>query len=86
MSQALLARPTEEVAEFFAHAPSVEDIAAFQLSDGTIARVRELLHKNAGGMLSREESEELDQLALLDRIVILIRSRLPRSETQPAPA
>ncbi len=86
MSQASLARPTEEVAEFFAHAPSVEEIAAFRLSDRTIARVRELLHKNAGGMLSPEESEELDQLVLLDRIVMLIRSRLPRPETQPASA
>jgi len=86
MSQISLARPTEEVADFFAHAPSVEDIAAFRLSDTAIARVRELLHKNADGMLSREESEELDQLVLLDRIVMLIRSRLPRPETQPASA
>jgi hypothetical protein len=41
------------------------------------ARVRELLEKNAAGTLTREESAELDQLVLLDRIVMLIRSRLP---------
>lgn len=77
MSQASLMRPTEEIAEFFAHAPSVEEIATFRLSDTTISRVRELLDKNAAGILSRDESDELDQLVLLDRIVMLIRSRLP---------
>jgi len=76
MSQAA-PRPTEEIADFFARAPSVEEIAAFRLSDETITRVRALLDKNAAGTLSGEESEELDQLVLLDRIVMLIRSRLP---------
>jgi hypothetical protein len=83
MSQASLVRPTEEIAAFFARAPSVEEIAAFQLSETTIARVRALLDKNAAGTLSRDESEELDQLMLLDRIVMLIRSRLPRPGMQP---
>jgi hypothetical protein len=82
MSQASMLRPTEEIAEFFARAPSVEEIAAFRLSDATIARVRELLDKNAAGTLSRDESDELHELVLLDRIVMLIRSRLPRSGSQ----
>jgi hypothetical protein len=82
MSQASMLRPTEEIAEFFARAPSVEEIAAFRLSDAIIARVRELLDKNAAGTLSRDESDELDELVLLDRIVMLIRSRLPRSGSQ----
>ncbi len=86
MSQASLVRPTEEIAAFFARAPSVEEIAAFQLSETTIARVRALLDKNAAGTLSRDESEELDQLMLLDRIVMLIRSRLPRPGMQPETA
>jgi hypothetical protein len=77
MSQPSLLRPTEEIAEFFARGPLVEEIAAFRLSESTIARVRELLEKNAAGTLTREEGEELDQLVLLDRIVMLIRSRLP---------
>lgn len=86
MSQASLLRPTEEIADFFAHAPSVEEIATFRLSDATLARVRALLAKNAAGTLSRDESEELDQLVLLDRIVTLIRSRLPRSAIQETPS
>ena len=62
---------------FLCSRPSTEEIAAFRLSDATVERVRNLLAKNAAGTLSREESEELDQLVLLDRIVMLIRSRLP---------
>lgn len=77
MSQTSLLRPVEEIADFFAHSPSAEEIAAFRLSQPAIERVRDLLAKNAAGTLSREESEELDQLVLLDRIVMLIRSRLP---------
>ena len=86
MSQPSLLRPVEEIAEFFARSPSAEEIAAFRLSEPTIARVRELLGKNAAGTLTREESEELDQLVLLDRIVMLIRSRLPPPETPHGPA
>ena len=78
LNQTALLRPTEEIAEFFAGAPSSEEIATFRLSDATIARVRVLLDKNAAGTLNSEESEELDQLVLLDRIVMLIRSRLPQ--------
>jgi hypothetical protein len=77
MARPSLLRPTEEVAEFFARSPSPEEIAAFRLSDTTVERVRALLGKNSDGTLTREETEELDQLVLLDRIVMLIRSRLP---------
>jgi hypothetical protein len=80
MASPSLLRPTEEVAEFFARSPSAKDIASFRLSEATLARVRGLLDKNADGTLTREESEELDQLVLLDRIVMLIRSRLPPPE------
>lgn len=85
MSYPSLLSPTEEIAEFFARGPSPEEIATFRLSDSTLARVRDLLEKNAAGSLSREENEELDQLVLLDRIVMLIRSRLPRPEEHAAP-
>jgi hypothetical protein len=78
MTQPVSQRPIEEIADFFARGPSVEEIAAFRLSDATTSRVRELLDKNSDGSLSPDENEELDQLVLLDRIVTLIRSRLPR--------
>ena len=86
MSQASLTHPVEEIADFFARAPSTEEIAAFRLSEATVERVRDLLVKNAAGTLSRGESEELDQLALLVRIVMLIRSRVPPPGTRAAAA
>lgn len=78
MSRASLLRPTEQIVEFFARGPSPREIAAFRLSDETLAYIRELLHKNSGGTLTAEESQELDELVLLDRIVNLIRSRVPQ--------
>jgi len=80
MSQASLLRPMEEVAEFFARGPSPGEIAAFRLSHETIALIRELLYKNSAGTLTPEESQELDELVMLDRMVNLIRSRVPTSE------
>jgi hypothetical protein len=40
--------------------------------------IREPLDNNAAVALSPEETEELDELAVLDRLVTLIRARLPR--------
>jgi hypothetical protein len=76
MSQASALRPTEEVADFFARGPTVDEIAAFRLSDASRERLRELLYKNSAGTLSAGESAELDEMATLDRIIILIRSRI----------
>ena len=67
MSQASMVRPTDLVAEFLARGPSREEIAAFQLPDATSAYIRELLYKNSAGTLTPEESQELDELVLLDR-------------------
>lgn len=83
MSQSTVRSPTEEVANFFARGPSPEEIAAFHLSDAAVARARELLEKNTAETITQEETDELDQLVLLDRIVMLIRSRLPRTGAQP---
>jgi hypothetical protein len=82
MSQASALRPTEEVADFFARGPTVDEIAAFRLSDTSRERLRELLYKNSAGTLSAGESaeldemDEMDEMATLDRIIILIRSRI----------
>ena len=76
MDQASVVRPTEEVANFFASGPTVGEIAAFRLSDAARERMRELLYKNSAGTLTAAEAEELDEMALLDRIVTLIRSRI----------
>jgi hypothetical protein len=86
MSQASVQSPTEQVAEFFARSPSPEEIAAFHLSEDVLEQVRELLYKNSAGTLTAEEAQELDELVLLDRIVNLIRSRVPPQTPRAADA
>jgi hypothetical protein len=68
--------PVNEVIDFFARAPSREDIAAFRLSPAAQERLRALLARNAAGMLSPEEQRELDQMVLLDDILSLLRARV----------
>jgi hypothetical protein len=75
MSQTPLLRAYDEVVSFFARGPSTDEIATLRLSDETITRVRELLRKNSAGTLTPDEAEELDQCVLLDRMMLLIRSR-----------
>lgn len=84
MSQASVLRAYEEIASFFARSPSSEEIATFHLSDETVARLRELLEKNSAGTLTSDEADELDQVAHLNRMLLLIRSRLPRTNTPHA--
>lgn len=69
--------PIEEVAEFFAHGPSTEEIARFQLSDAAQSWIRELLDKEDDGTLSAEERHQLDELLIVNDLVTLIRSRVP---------
>jgi len=40
--------------------------------------VRDLLRKNSAGTLTAQEADELDQCAQLDRLLLLIRSRVSR--------
>jgi len=50
---------------------------AFRLSNETVERLRELLYKNSAGTLASDESDELDQVQSLNRLLMLIRSRIP---------
>lgn len=68
--------PVGEVVAFFSTAPSREDIAAFQLSESAVERLRDLLRKNARGELTAFEERELDQMVLLDDIVSLIKANV----------
>lgn len=80
MAQASILRAYDEIASFFAQGPSPEEIAAFQLSEPTVERVRDLLEKNSAGTLTAEEQEELDEVGHLNRMLLLIRSRIPRQD------
>ncbi|HKV84385.1 MAG TPA: hypothetical protein VJN88_07505 [Ktedonobacterales bacterium] len=83
MGQASTVRPTEEVANFFAQGPTVEEIATFRLSDTSRERLRGVLYTNSAGTLTASESEELDEMATLSRIIMLIRSRIAKPGAGP---
>lgn len=83
MSQASVLRAYDEIASFFARGPSPQEIAAFRLSDETAERIRELLERNADGTLTQDESTELEQVSQLNRMLLLIRSRIPRASNLP---
>jgi uncharacterized membrane protein len=78
MAQASILRAYDEIANFFARGPSPEEITAFRLSTLTIERVRDLIEKNSAGTLTAEEREELDEVGHLNRMLLLIRSHIPR--------
>jgi hypothetical protein len=71
--------PIEEVAEFFARGPSLEEIARFQLSEPAQELIAELLDKEDDGTLTAEERRQLDELLIVNDLVALIRSRVPPS-------
>ena len=84
MSQTAIPRAYDEIATFFARGPSSQEIATFRLSEETVARVRDLLEKNSAGTISTDEAEELDQVGQLNRLLLLIRSRIPSADAQTA--
>ena len=86
MAGSIAESPVGEVIEFFAHAPSQEDIVAFRLSSAASRRLRELLAGNAAGMLTADEQHELDQMVLLDDLLSLIRARVQGSMAATARA
>lgn len=75
MADSATLTPLNEVVEFFASAPTREDIAAFRLSPVAHEHLRALLARNAAGTLTADGQRELDQIVMLDDILSLIRAR-----------
>jgi hypothetical protein len=65
----------DEVLDFLASTPTPEQIIAFRPSDRMQARVRELLERNRNGLLSSEESAELDEISRLNHFVSMLKIR-----------
>lgn len=63
----------EEVFVFLGRRPSPEQIIAFQPSEKSVERLRELLDKNGAGWLPAEEEAELDTLQSLNHLFALIK-------------
>jgi hypothetical protein len=65
----------KEVIEFLARGPRPQEIVAFRPSASAIDRSRELLHRNSAGTLTSAEEAELEEMALLDHLVTLIKAK-----------
>ena len=76
MSQSDVTRVYVEIADFFASGPSPTAILAFHLSEETVKWLRALHYKNSAGTLTVEEEDALDQVVCLNRLLLLIRSRI----------
>jgi hypothetical protein len=49
---------------------------AFHLSDEAQTRLRRLLALNGEGILSAEEQHELDELARLEHVLVMLKARV----------
>jgi hypothetical protein len=67
-----------EVIAFLARGPRPGEIVAFQPSEASVERARDLLEKNREGSLSPDEQCELDEMARLNQFFSLIRAQARR--------
>ena len=64
----------QEVVSFLARGPHPQEILAFRPSPAAVTRSQELLQRNQTGTLTPSEEAELDEMALLDHLVTLIKA------------
>jgi hypothetical protein len=73
----------QEVVGFLARGPRPKEILDFRPSKAAVTRSQELLGRNKTGALTPAEEAELDEMALLDQLVTLIKARAWQ-HTRPA--
>lgn len=73
----------QEVVGFLAKGPRPQEILAFRPSAAAVTRSQELLQRNKAGALTPAEEAELDEMALLDHLVALIKAKAWQ-QSQPA--
>lgn len=67
--------PYQEFAEFVTSSPTLEQIAAFRLSDESDAHISYLLQANRDGVLSPEEEAELADYTRLEHLMRIVKIR-----------
>jgi len=70
------AAAVSEVVGFLATNPSPNEVLKFHLSDEAQMRLRRLLALNSEGVLSLEEQEELDELARLEHVLVMLKAQV----------
>ncbi|HEU4833915.1 MAG TPA: hypothetical protein VFS90_05865 [Pyrinomonadaceae bacterium] len=78
--RAFLTMPAEqksydEIVDLFARGASTAEVLAFRPSQETLARVRDLLDRNAAAELTEEEAAELERFGELEHLMQLVKAR-----------
>lgn len=73
-----------EIAQFLAHHPTSEQIAAFHPSPEVAERAYELIHGDREGSLTEEEHQELDSYMVIEYLMELIKLEAHRQLRQQA--
>jgi hypothetical protein len=68
-------RAYDEIVDFIAAGTSAMDVAAFEASDATKARVAELIHREKTTGLTRDETDELNHFLELEHLMRLTKAR-----------
>jgi hypothetical protein len=69
-----------EVISFLSQNPTSQAVMDFHTSDEAQLRLRRLLALNSEGLLSEEEQLELDELAQLEHVLVMLKARLAQRE------
>lgn len=64
-----------EFTDFFASAPTLDQIVAYTLSDQLQTRAHELLDKNRNQKLSDDEQAEMEQFRYFEHLLALIKAK-----------
>jgi len=65
-----------EVVAFLSTNPAPDEVMDFHVSEEAQDRLRRLLALNSEGLLSEEEGRELDELAQLEHVLVMLKARI----------
>lgn len=65
----------DEILDFLASTPTPEQIVAFHPSEALQSRLHELLDRNREGILSDDESAELDEFSRMNHLMSMLKIR-----------
>lgn len=64
-----------ELADFLVSQPTLESLAAYQVSGGVQAQIDAMLEKNRNGELSAEERTELEKILAVSHVMTLTKTK-----------
>lgn len=65
-----------EVVDFLSTNPSPQEVLNYHISEEAQIHLRRLLALNSEGLLSEDEQRELDELAQLEHVLVMLKARI----------